>query len=529
MISTTFNRKYNNTTLRYVATIFIVLNISLKYDHVTNDTPSFNTLRNYERRSGNTSRSIKTTIEGANKQKQPAGGATFTTKNNNNSACGNHRHTKSKACRSVKHEFSLANNVKRSRHLDRLKIIRPQNFSQRFGEDTTIISLTGDRLFKQFFSINKYCAHSNNYRRTMEQEPIVNVQSLFRRRGYDVPMLVVTRDNADKFVQPVFGLDDYAKWNENQVIPKYSRSVGKAIVAKILEHQQFDATWLKDDVLKVIRTALKESMEEKEEIADDLSCFSEDRAVLQNEIRILDNALTGVRDQLNVDKTLEIHRYVTLPGNMISFNAMTKTFHWKFANCFYVSACTNRLDHTVVEESINRDIIRNIRNNKTWLVNVLDHGRGFFVDSSDVKRAIILKNSDIPEDRIQTFDLANAITHFEPVDVEAFKTGPITRGNHLSRGYEHQALPEDYEDEESDPDPYDLDSCSRINREDEDYLDCLQHVCAHSCELCREQALNARYYIDNEVTPPSKEGLRLDKKYRLIVVVTKLRIRPTSN
>ena len=129
----------------------------------------------------------------------------------------------------------------------------------------------------------------------MDAEPIVNIQSMFSRRNYDLPMLVASRNDADDLVHPTFNLDDYAKWNDHAVIPKYSRVVGKAITAKILEPQLFEPAWFRDEVLRVIRTAVKEDLNEKEDVVADLSIFSEERPKLESQIRILTNALGGIK------------------------------------------------------------------------------------------------------------------------------------------------------------------------------------------------------------------------------------------
>ena len=127
------------------------------------------------------------------------------------------------------------------------------------------------------------------------------------------------------------------------------------------------------------------------------------------------------------------------------------------------------------------------------------------MDSSNTKRAIILKNTANPEERSLALDMVNTNSHFEEIDHDSVRRGPVTRATYLARRYEHQELPENFEDDSGDPDPYDLDTCSRIDRDDD--VDCLRHVCRHNCELCRELALSSRYYIYKNV---SRQGIRLD-------------------
>ena len=511
MISKISERKENNdnVTPRYVINLLAIFCIIILCKHTVKQFFTPKTHCNVERFRDARPPIVTTTTDGADSQKTTIEGAEIKRNNKN----------KDSAC----HGSSLNNFSQRRSFTDHAtkgcnRCLPERIYLQSF-QSFRVLSSHSTTLAGEFFSkrlkLNLvYCVSSNPNRKVMESDPIMNIQTLFRRRNYDVPMLVATRNDADDLVHPVFNMDVYAEWNENQIVPKYSRVVGKAILAKILESQPFEPAWFKDEVLRVIRTALEEDIEEKQEVVDELSIFSWERPNLMNKIRIMTNALNEIKHQLNTDKTLETYRYVKLPGNTVMFNALTKSFHWKFVNCFHVSTRMNSLDHKVVEESINRHILQNVRNNEFWLRNVLNYGRGFFVDGADTRRAIVLKNTDDPDERVMAHDLANAITHYEPVDLDAIRPGPTTRSSHLSRGYEHQALPENFEDEESDPDPEDLDVCSRIDGED--VLACLNQTCRLDCELCRENALTARYYIDNEVSTTPR-AQRHEIRYRLDV------------
>ena len=342
-----------------------------------------------------------------------------------------------------------------------------------------------------------YCAVPTHFRVIMDADPIANVQTFFTLRDYQAPMLVTTTNDANDPVEPVFGLDNYFKWNDNQSIPKYSRVVGKAIVVKILKPEPFEPSWFKDDVLEVIDTAVKEDLTEKKEIMADLSILSEGREKLAKKIDILSTTCEAIKRQINTDKVLETHRFVTLPGRRVSFNALTKSFHWKFVNCFNHSTHMSALDCRVVEESISRHVLQKVRENNSWLRNVITQGGGFFVDGSGTKRKIVLKITRNPGERVRMHDMINALNHYEPVDMDAVRSGPTTRQSQLSRGYEHQSLPDNFEDDESDPDPEDRNACTRIDADS--VLACVNRTCPQGCEECRSLTLMARYYYDNNV------------------------------
>ena len=161
---------------------------------------------------------------------------------------------------------------------------------------------TGDSLnvVSTLFLRTFYCAQPTNFRAIMDAEPIDNMQVFFTLRDYQAPMLVATTNDANEPVEPVFGLDKYFMWNDNQSIPSYSRAVGKAMVVKILKPEPFNPEWFKDDVLKVINVAVEEDLDDKRDVMADLSIHTDAdmRDKLLKKINILATTRKAIRQQI---------------------------------------------------------------------------------------------------------------------------------------------------------------------------------------------------------------------------------------
>ena len=386
------------------------------------------------------------------------------------------------------------------------------------------IPTTGEYLLKRFARLKKEncCGLFSNCRMAKthivknEFETITNLQSLFSEGHFGVPMVIITVNEDGSYTRPAFEMDIYEKWNEHQVLRRYSNFVGRSIADKIENGQIFNVKWFKDKVLELVRNSVEERIDYLEQHEFQFHVAVTDPAqITENHKNYLEGLekLRGVReklkDQLKADKTVEFSRICTIPGSRVPFDVYDKTFHWVYSNCFSVSSMNlTALDQRVLEESLNWDIIDNVRLNHKWIHQTVEHQKGIFVDTAGQRRAIIIKDTKIKKEFAHLWDLLLAKTHYRKVDLSAFTEGPTTRGNHLERKHEHVALPDNYDDEKEDPDPEDKETCYRV-AENEDSDDST-HRCEERCEYCRFINLNDTYFKEMRYRKPGNRLYKTD-------------------
>ena len=386
------------------------------------------------------------------------------------------------------------------------------------------IPTTGDHLLKRFTRSKKEnccglfsnCRMSKRHEVKNEFENIINLQSLFSEGHFGVPMVIITVNEDGSYARPAFEMDIYEKWNEHQVLKRYSNFVGRSIADKIENGQTYNVKWFKDRVLELVRDSIVERIDylEQHEIqfhvpVTDPAQITENHKNFLEGLQKLRGAIEKIKEQLKADKTVEFSRICLIPGSRVPFDVYDKTFHWVYSNCFSVSSMNmTALDQRVLEESLNWDIIDNVRLNHKWIHQTVEEQKGIFVDTAGHRRAIIIKDTKIKKEFAQLWDLLLAKTHYRKVDPSAFAEGPTTRGNHLERKHEHVALPENYDDEKEDPDPEDKETCYRV-AEGEDSDDST-HRCEERCEYCRFINLNGTYFREMRYRKPGNRLYKTD-------------------
>ena len=496
------NNHDDNSTLRYVVTHITMIAFGTMNIHFTKSSPSsfLHAPRNGDFRLMN-----KRNIEGA-------------TSKQTNSAFDNYRSLSSKHKLSAAAgglPFSLKTNVcpqrTRGKHAFKTAKIIAKLTSSTTPNDPGSPStlLKGECLLKRFYSPKKEncCALFSTYRMAKihrvknEFETITNLQSLFSKGRFGVPMVITTVNADDSYTRPAFEMDIYNSWNEHQVLKRYSSFVGGSIADKIENGQTFNAKWFKDNVLGIIQTAVEDRIDYLEQhenefhmLISDPAQITEGRKNLLEGLRKLRVAKEKLINQLKTDRTVEFSRICYTPGSNVPFDVYDKTFHWVYSHCFSVSSMNmTALDQRVLEESLNWDVIDNVRLNQRWVHQTVER-KGIFIDTAGQRRAIIIKDTKNKKELAQIWDLLLAKTHYKKVDPDAFNEGPVTRGNHLARKHEHVALPDNFEDDKEDPDPEDRRICYQVEEHGEASSDDSTHRCEERCEYCRFIKLNNTFF-----------------------------------